>query len=193
MLHLGNGASATAIRNGVSIDTSMGLTPVEGLVMGTRCGAIAPGILLHLQRQHGLTGKELDRALNHSSGLLAVSGVSADFAQVEAAATGGNKRAALAFDMFVDRVRSAIGSLAAQIGGVDVVTFSDRIGERSSALRAAVCDGLQFMGIQVDPQLNAAGRLDADIATAGSPVRVLVIHSEEELVVAREALRVAGR
>jgi acetate kinase len=191
--HLGGGCSATAVRDGFAAATTSGFTPLDGLMMGTRCGAIDPGILLQLQRQHGLTGKELDRALNHFSGLLAVSGVSADFAQVEAAALRGNKRAGLAIDMFVDRVRSAIGSLAAQLGGVDVVTFTDRIGERSPSIRAAVGEGLQFMGVRLDPQRNAAGRPDADIATADSPVRVLVIHTEEELMVARETLRVAGR
>jgi acetate kinase len=191
--HLGGGCSATAVRGGLAAATTSGFTPLDGLMMGTRCGAIDPGILLHLQRQHGLNYRELERALNHSSGLLAVSGVSADFAQVEAAAAGGNKRASLAFDMFTDRIRSAVGSLAALLGGVDVVTFTDRIGERSSALRAAVCERLEFMGIRIDALRNAAARPDTDIATADSPVRVLVIHAEEELVVARETLRVAGR
>jgi acetate kinase len=140
-----------------------------------------------------LTPQELDRALNRSSGLLGVSGVSADLAQIEVAAAQGNQRAALAFDMFADRVRSSIGALATALGGVDAITFTDRIGERSVSLRAAVCEGLQFMGVRIDPQLNAIVRQDADIAATDSPARVLVIHTEEELMVAREVRRVVGR
>ncbi len=162
-------------------------------MMGTRCGSVDPGILLHLQRQQGLTHKELDRALNHDSGLLGVSGVSADFAQIEVAAVQGNQRARLALDMFAERVRSAVGSLAAALGGVDALMFTDRIGESSAALRAAVCQGMQFMGVRLDPQRNAHAQADTDIATAESPARILVIHAEEELMVAHEARRVAGR
>ena len=188
--HLGGGCSATAVRGGVAVATTGGLSPLEGLMMGTRSGSIDPGILLHLQREQSLSHDELDRALNHSSGLLGISGVSADLAQVEAAAAQGNKRAGLAFDMFADKVRSSIGALAATLGGLDAVLFTDRIGERSSGLRAAVCEGLQFMGVQLDPERNAICRPDTDIATADSPARVLVIHTEEELMVAREARRV---
>ena len=119
--------------------------------------------------------------------------MSADLAQVEAAAAQGNKRAGLAFDMFADKVRSSIGALAATLGGLDAVLFTDRIGERSSGLRAAVCEGLQFMGVQLDPERNAICRPDTDIAAADSPARVLVIHTEEELMVAREVRRVVGR
>src|ERR1035437_1450009 len=191
--HLGGGCSATAVRGGIAVATTTGFSPLEGLMMGTRCGSIDPGILLHLQRQQALTAQELDRALNRSSGLLGVSGVSADLAQIEVAAAQGNQRAALAFDMFADRVRSSIGALATALGGVDAITFADRIGERSVALRAAVCEGLQFMGVRIDPQLNAIVRQDADIAATDSPARVLVIHTEEELMVAREVHRVVCR
>ncbi|MGA2747164.1 MAG: acetate kinase [Verrucomicrobiota bacterium] len=191
--HLGGGCSATAIQGGVPVATTSGFTPLAGLMMGTRCGSIDPGILLQLQRQQGMTHKELSRALNHFSGLLGISGVSADLAQIEVAAAQGNKRARLAFDMFADQVRSSIGALATTLGGVDVLAFTDRIGEHSAALRAAACQGLQFMGIRLDPERNARARPDADIATADSPARILVIHTEEELMVAREARRVAGR
>jgi acetate kinase len=191
--HLGGGCSATAISGGYAVATTSGFTPLDGLMMGTRCGSIDPGILLHLQRQHRFSGWELDRVLNNFSGLQAISGISGDLEQVEAAAARGNKRARLAFEMFVDRIRSAIGSLAATLGGVDVLTFTDRIGERSAALRAAVCERLEFMGIHFDPRLNTELRPDADIATADSPARILVIHTEEELMVAQETLRVAGR
>jgi acetate kinase len=190
--HLGGGCSATAVRGGVAVATTGGFSPLEGLMMGTRCGSIDPGILLHLQREQSLSLDELDRALNYSSGLLGISGVSADLTQIEAAAAQGNKHACLAFDMFADKVRSSIGALAATLGGLDAVLFTDRIGERSSALRAAVCEGLQFMGIQLDQKHNVICRPDADIASADSPARVLVIHTEEELMVAREAHRVAG-
>jgi acetate kinase len=190
--HLGGGCSATAVRGGVAVATTSGFGPLDGLMMGTRCGAIDPGILLHLQR-HGLTHKELDRALTHFSGLLGVSGVSADLAQIEVAVAQGNQRARLAFDMFAERVRSAVGALATSLGGVDALTFTDRIGERSAALRAAVCEGLEFMGVKLDTERNGTARPDTDVATSASPARVFVIHTEEELMVAREALRVAGQ
>jgi acetate kinase len=190
--HLGGGCSATAVRGGRAVATTSGFSPLEGLMMGTRCGSIDPGILLHLQRQSGMTPRDLDRALNHASGLLGISGVSADLAQIEVAAAQGNQRARLAFDMFADRVRSAIGGLAATLGGLDALTFTDRIGERSAALRAAVCEGLGFMGVCLDAERNATVRPEGDVATADSPARVLVIHTEEELMVAREARRVAG-
>ncbi len=139
--HLGGGCSATAVRGGVAIATTMGFTPMEGLMMGTRAGSVDPGILIYLLRSHGLTADEIDDALNCRSGLLGVSGVSADLAKVADSAEQGNHRARLAFDMFADRVRSAIGSLAVAMGGVDVLIFTDRVGENSAILRAAACEG----------------------------------------------------
>jgi len=191
--HLGGGCSATAVRGGAAVATTGGYSPMEGLMMGTRCGSIDPGILIHLQRQEGLTCKELDRALNHCSGLLGISGVSPNLAQIEVAAAQGNKRACLAFEMFADQVRGAIGRLAATLGGIDALTFTDRVGEGSPSLRAAVCEGLDFMGICLDARRNSDARPDTDIATSGSPARIMVIHTEEELMVARETRRVAGR
>ena len=188
--HLGGGCSAAAVRGGVAIATTLGFSPLDGLMMGTRPGSVDPGILLHLQREHGLTVEELDQALHYSSGLLGISGVSSDLAQIEAAAARGNKRARLAFDMFADRVRSAIGALAATLGGMDALTFTDRIGEHSAALRAAACEGLEFMGLRLDPERNAHPKPDTDLARADSPARILVIHTEEELMVARETRRV---
>ena len=190
--HLGGGCSAAAVRGGTAVATTLGFSPLEGLMMGTRCGSIDPGILLYLERQHGLTHKEMDHALNHASGLLGVSGVSADLAQIEAAAAQGNVRAQLAFEMFADRVRGAIGSLATTLGGIDALTFTDRIGEGSPALRAAVCQGLEFAGVRLDRERNDSAVADTDIAAAGSSARILVIHTEEELMVAREARRVAA-
>jgi len=187
--HLGGGCSAAAIRGGVAVATTTGFSPLEGLMMGTRPGSVDPGILLHLQREHSLTLEELDRALNRSSGLLGISGVSPDLAQVEIAAAQGNERAQLAFDMFADRVRSAIGALATTLGGVDGLIFTDRVGEHSAALRAAACEGLEFMGLRLDAGRNTNARPDVDIARPDSPARIFVIHTQEELVVAREARR----
>jgi acetate kinase len=188
--HLGGGCSATAVRGGVAIATTSGFSPLEGLMMGTRPGSVDPGILLHLQRRHGLTLDEIDYALNHSSGLLGISGVSPDLAQIEVAAAQGNERARVAFEMFADRVRSAIGALAATLGGVDALSFTDRVGEHSAALRAAACEGLEFMGLRLDRKRNANPSPDADVASTDSPARILVIHTREELMVAREARRV---
>ena len=188
--HLGGGCSAAAVQGGVAVATTLGFSPLEGLMMGTRPGSVDPGILLHLQREHGVTIEELDRALNYSSGLLGISGVSSDLAHIEAAAAQGNERARLAFDMFADRVRSAIGALAVTIGGVDALTFTDRIGEHSAALRAAACEGLGFMGLRLDPGRNANSKADTDVARPDSPARIFVIHTQEELMVARETRRV---
>jgi acetate kinase len=188
--HLGGGCSAAAVQGGVAIATTLGFSPLEGLMMGTRSGSVDPGILLHLQREHGLTPEQLDQTLSYSSGLLGISGVSPDLAQIEAAAAQGNQRARLAFDMFADRVRSAIGALAATLGGVDALTFTDRIGEHSASLRAAACEGLEFMGLRLDPERNADPKPDTDVARPDSAARVFVIHTQEELKVAREARRV---
>lgn len=188
--HLGGGCSATAIQGGVAIATTMGFSPLGGLMMGTRCGSIDPGILLHLQRDQSLTMAEVDDALNYFSGLLGVSGISADLGRIEEAAAQGNDRAQLAFEMFADQVRSSIAGLAVTLGRIDVVSFTDRIGERSSALRAAVADGLGILGVHIDPERNASAQADTDIAPADSPVRVLVLRTQEELMVAREAARV---
>ena len=188
--HLGGGCSAAAVRGGVAVATTAGFSPLDGLMMGTRSGSVDPGILIHLQRQHGLTPAEIDQALNHSSGLLGISGVSPDLAQIETAAAAGNKRACLAFEMFSDRVRSAIGALAATLGGLDALVFTDRVGEHSPALRLAACEGLEFMGLRLDPACNSNCTPDSDIAKRESSARILVIRTREELMVAREARRV---
>jgi acetate kinase len=190
--HLGGGCSATAVRGGAAVATTTGFSPLDGLMMGTRCGSMDPGVLLHLQRQEGLSLKELDRALNYCSGLLGVSGVSPNLAQIEVAAAQGNKRARLAFEMFADQVRGAIGSLAATLGGIDALIFTDRIGEGSPALRAAVCEGLDFMGLRLDRKRNTEASPDMDIASMDSAARIMVIHTEEAMMVARETRRVAG-
>jgi acetate kinase len=189
--HLGGGCSAAAIRSGVAVDSTLGFSTFDGLMMATRPGAVDPGIFPYVARRHGLTPDDLDRAMSHASGLWGVSGISSDFADVERAAQQGNCRAQLATEMFADRVRAAIGALAVGMGGVDVLSFTDRVGENSPNLRAAVCQGLECLGLKLDPQRNLANRPDSDLSAADSPGRILVIHTEEELVIAREALKVS--
>jgi acetate kinase len=187
--HLGNGCSATAIRGGASVATTMGFTPLEGLMMGTRAGSVDPGALLYVQRQRGLSAAELDDLLNHHSGLLGVSGIASDYRSVEEAARKGHERARLALAVFAERVRAAIGALAVTLGGVDALVFTAGVGENSASLRATVCEGLACLGLRLDLERNGACRPDADVATADSAGRILVIHTREDLLIAREARR----
>jgi acetate kinase len=189
--HLGNGCSASAVRGGQAVDTTMGFTPMEGLMMGTRAGSLDAGILLYLLRTGRLDQEELERALNHESGLLGVSGLSADFRQVNSAADAGNERARLAITIYADRVRSAIGSLAVTLGGVDAVVFTAGVGENAASLRAQACRGLECLGIHLDPERNQTCQPDADIARRDGSVRVLIVHTRESLVIARETWRLA--
>jgi len=191
--HLGGGCSAAAIYNNVAVATTMGFTPLDGLMMATRPGAFDPGILSHVARRHRLTADDLDAALNRGSGLLGISGISSDFSEVERASQEGNSRARLAVDMFADRVRAAVGALAVSMGGVEVLAFTDRVGENSPTLRAMACQGLECLGLRLDPLRNAANRPDSDISTADSPARILVIHTREELMIAREAQKMSQR
>ncbi len=160
-------------------------------MMGSRPGWADPGILVYIQQRHGLNPAQLDDLLNHRSGLLGVSGISSDFRQVEAAAREGNDRAGLAIEMYAGGVRAAVGAMAVIMGGVEVLAFTAGVGEHSASLRAAVCDGLECLGLRLDHQRNAANRPDTDIATADSPSRILVIHTREELMIARETYRIA--
>jgi acetate kinase len=191
--HLGGGCSAAAIQGNVAVAVTMGFSPLDGLMMATRPGSLDPGILSHVARRHGLTADDLFAALNHESGLWGVSGVSSDFAEVELAARQGNDRARLAIDMFADRVRAAVGSLAVGMGGVDVLAFTDRVGGFTPPLRARAGQGLECLGLRLDPLRNAANWPDSDIAAADSPGRILVIHTEEELMIAREAQKTDQR
>jgi acetate kinase len=205
--HLGNGCSATASRGGVAIATTIGFTPMDGLMMGTRAGALDPGILTYVQRRRGLTTADLDEALNHEAGLKGVSGVSSDYRQVEAAAAQGNERARLALAIYANRVREAVGSLAVTLGGIDALVFTAGVGEHAAALRAAVCDGLACLGLRLHPRKNLACAPDADITADGDgdgdgdsgdgdgdrkigDGRILVIRTQEELMIAREVRRV---
>lgn len=188
--HLGNGCSASAVRAGSAVQTSMGYTPMEGLMMGTRAGSLGTGILLHVQRKRSLSADQLDQVLNYESGLLGVSGISSDYRQVKAAADKGEDRAQLALAIYADRIRATIGAYAVTMGGVDAVVFTAGVGEHAADLRAAVCDGLDILGLRLDAGRNATCSPDADIASADSPGRILVLRTQEELMIARETRRV---
>ncbi len=190
--HLGNGCSASVVRDGRCVDTSMGFTPLEGLVMGTRSGSVDPGLLLYVLRQRGLSADDLDRVLNKESGLLGVSGVASDMRQVLGAAHAGNKRARLALDIFAHRVRQTVGAMTATLGGIDALVFTAGIGEHAAEVRALVCVGLEGLGLELDAAANAGCRPDADVAAAGSRGRVLVIATREDLVIVREVVRLLG-
>ena len=189
--HLGNGASITAVRGGRSVDTSMGLTPLEGLVMGTRSGDIDAAILPTLGRMRGMDLGELDALLNKKSGLLGVSGVSNDVRALLAAEADGNERARLALDVYAYRVRKYIGAYTAALGVVDALVFTAGVGENSAVMRARILEGLAPLGYALDAGRNAAARGEADVATDASAARVLVIPTREELVIARDTWRVA--
>ncbi|MCR4412309.1 MAG: acetate/propionate family kinase [Thermoguttaceae bacterium] len=189
--HLGQGSSATAVRDGVAITNTMGFTPLEGFMMGTRSGTVDPGILLYVLREKGLSVAELDDILHHKSGLLGISGLSSDFRQVEAAALAGHARARLAIDIYAYRVRTMIGALAVTLGGLDALVFTGGIGENSVWLRSEVCKGLECLGVHLDAQRNASVAPDGDVATGDSPARVLLIHTREDYMIAREARRLA--
>lgn len=190
--HLGNGCSASAVDAGHALVTTMGYTPLEGLMMGTRSGSIDPAIALHLLRRGLLNVDQIDDALSHRSGLLGVSGVSADFRAVEAAANDGHDRARLALRLYVDRIRAAIGALAVTMGGLDALVFTAGVGEHSAWLRGEVCRGLECLGVRLDGAANASCKPDADIRAADSAVHVLAMHTREEYLIAREAARLVS-
>jgi acetate kinase len=192
VLHLGNGASAGAVLGGRSLDTSMGMTPLEGLVMGTRSGDIDPAIPLYLAREHGYTIDQLDELLNKRSGLLGLAGRS-DMRELVNAANSGDERATHALDIYVHRLRRYIGGYAAELGGIDAVVFTAGVGENSSYVRRRAIAGLEFLGLSVDPELNAASSREARfISPEGSPASVLVVPTNEELEIARETRTAAS-
>lgn len=184
--HLGNGCSLAAIDGGQSLDTTMGFTPIDGLMMGTRCGAIDPGALLHLMRTSKMEINQLDFVLNHQSGLLGISGVSSDMREILSLMEEGNERAKLAFQVFIHRVQSGLGAMAASLGGLDALVFTAGIGENSAEVRRATCDKLGFLGIELDRELNSFAEPDLDISSNISKVRVLVIRAQEDWAIARE-------
>jgi acetate kinase len=184
--HLGNGCSLAAIRDGHSVDTTMGFTPLEGIMMGTRSGSVDPGILTYLMRQKGASGQRLDQILNEESGLLGISGISGDMRQIFAAVKDGHERANLAFDIYVHRLQSGIGAMAAVLGGMDALIFTAGVGENSAELRAATCDNFGYLGLRLDSEKNRQVSSDGDIAAADSAVRVLVIHAQEDWAIAQK-------
>jgi acetate kinase len=190
--HLGNGVSFTAVVDGKCIDTSMGLTPAEGLMMGTRSGDIDPAIIPFLQKELGYTAEDSDNLINKRSGLLGVSGISNDMRDIEDHANAGHERAKLALDIFCYRAKKYIGAYAAAMGGLDAIVFAGGIGEHSPLIRSMICSGLEFLGIAMDPEKNETCKGECDISAGKNSVRVLVIPTNEELAIARETVRVVS-
>ncbi|MFO7295207.1 MAG: acetate kinase [Clostridia bacterium] len=188
--HLGNGSSIAAVKGGKSVDTSMGFTPLEGLPMGTRCGVIDPAIVTFLMEKENMTYQQIDHYLNKESGVLGISGVSSDFRDLEAAANEGNERAQLALDIFAYSIKKYIGAYAAAMGGLDCVVFTAGIGENNPYIRQKACEGLEFLGIYIDREKNEYTKKgkEGEISTDDSKVKVLVIPTNEELMIARETL-----
>lgn len=189
--HLGAGASLAAVAGGRSVDTTMGFTPLEGLVMATRSGTVDPGLLFHLQRRAGLTGPELEEALDRGGGLLALAGT-ADMREVLKGIDNGDDRARLAFDVYIHRLRGLIASMAAAMDGLDALVFTGGVGENSPPVRAAAAAGLDFLGVKIDPARNESIQSDGDVSAPQAQVRTLVIKAHEDLEVAREVRKVLG-
>jgi len=189
--HLGNGCSLAAVRGGQSVDTTMGFTPLDGLMMGTRSGAVDPGILTHLMRKHGYSAERLDEILNHNSGLLGISGVSNDMRAVLSAMKEGNPRARLAFDLFIYRLRFYIGALLPALGGLDALVFTAGIGENSPEVRAATCEAFEFLGLRLGAVKNSQPPADQEISRRDSRVRVLIVRAQEDWAIARECWKLA--
>lgn len=190
--HLGNGASIAAVQGGKSIDTSMGFTPLAGVTMGTRSGNIDPALIPYIMEHTGKSVEEVLNVLNKESGMLAMSGFSSDLRDIEIEASKGNNRAQLALEVFADRIHRYIGSYAARMGGVDAIIFTAGIGENSDVIRAKVLEGLEFMGVYFDPDLNNVRGKEVYISHPYSPVKVLVIPTDEEVMIARDTVRVSG-
>ena len=190
--HLGNGCSLAAIREGQSVDTTMGFTPLEGLMMGTRSGSIDPGIMTYLMRQGDFTGEQLDELLNTKSGLLGISGISGDMRQIVAAMKDGHARAKLAFEIFVHRLQAGIGAMIAILGGMDALVFTAGIGENSPEMRAAACASFAFLGLKLDPAKNTQASADQDISLPNSAIRVLVVRAQEDWAIAKGCWRLAS-
>lgn len=185
--HVGNGGSITAVKDGKSVDTSMGLTPTEGLMMGTRCGDVDPGALIFLMDKHNLSSKDMLNMVNKESGLAGVSGVSSDMREITAAAKQGNGKAILSLEMYEQRITKYVGAFAAEMGGVDIIVFTGGVGEHQSSTRANVCNPLRFMGVEIDDAANDANNGDEGIiSTPNSAVKVVVIPTDEEYMIAKD-------
>lgn len=185
--HVGNGGSITAVYHGKSIDTSMGLTPTEGLMMGTRVGDVDPGALTFLMKKHNLSVDDLQKIINKQSGVLGVSEISSDMREIEAAVNAGDEKAKLALDMYEQRITKYIGAYAAEMGGVDIIVFTGGVGENQTGLRSNVCAPLGFMGVKLNEELNATTRgTETVISADDSKVKVVVVPTDEELMIARD-------
>ncbi|HMA37229.1 MAG TPA: acetate/propionate family kinase, partial [Chloroflexia bacterium] len=188
--HLGNGCSLAAVAGGRSVDTTMGFTPLDGVMMGTRSGAVDPGLLVHVLVQGFLDVPALDHVLNYESGLKGIAGGSGDMREVLAARAAGDARAGLALDVYTARIRAGIAAMVASLGGLDALVFTAGVGEQAPAVRAEVVGPLAWLGATLDAAANAAGAADCDVAAPASRVRVLVLHTREDLMVAHETRRV---
>jgi acetate kinase len=183
--HLGAGASLSAVIDGRSLDTTMGFTPLEGLVMATRCGSVDPGLILWLEQHAGVTGEALADALEHRSGLVGLAGT-ADMRELEASSAAGTAEATLALEVYLHRLRAGIAAMAAAMGGLDVLVFTGGVGEHSALLRARAADGLRFLGVSLDPERNQSGAADREIGAAGCRVSVFVVAAREDLEIAAQ-------
>ncbi len=190
--HIGNGGSITAIDGGKSVDTSMGLTPTEGLMMGTRVGDVDPGALTFLMGRYNMDAEAMMKLINKESGVLGISGLSNDMREIEAAVEAGHERATLALDMYENRITKYIGAYAAEMGGVDVIVFTGGVGENQTSLRPNVCSKLGFMGVEIDLEANKVRGQEKLISTPSSRVKVVVIPTDEELMIARDTAEIVG-
>ncbi len=192
--HIGNGGSITAVCGGKSIDTSMGLTPTEGLMMGTRSGDVDPGIITYLMLKHNMSANDVQRMINKESGMAGVTEISSDMREIETAVNEGNERAKMALDMYEQRILKYVGAYAAEMGGLDVIVFTGGVGENQTGVRENVCAPLAFMGVEIDRELNARTRgTETEISTPASRVKVVVIPTDEELMIARDTQEIVSR
>ncbi len=191
--HIGNGGSVTAIKNGESVDTSMGMTPVEGLLMGTRSGDIDAGVLTYLMEKENIGGQALSTIVNKYSGVLGVSGISSDMREIEASVAAGDERSKLALKMYDYRIKKYIGAYIAALGGLDVLVFTGGVGENQWPTRYEVCKDMEFMGMEIDPEINAQTRgVEKVISTLDSKVKIVVIPTDEEYMIASDTLKILG-
>ncbi len=190
--HLGNGASCAAVKNGVCIDTSMGFTPLDGLVMGTRSGAIDPAVITFLKQKENISADDVVSILNKKSGILGISGISSDFRDVEKAAEEGNKRSQLAIDIFAQRVKSFIGSYIAEMNGADAIVFTAGVGENDIGMRELICADMDCLGIKVDPAKNKVRGEETIISADDSKIKVLLVPTNEELMIAKDTAEIVA-
>ena len=191
--HIGNGGSITAVCHGKSIDTSMGLTPTEGLMMGTRVGDVDPGALTFLMLKHGLSAEQLQQTINKESGMAGVTEISSDMREIEAAVNAGNERACLGLAMYEQRITKYIGAYAAEMGGVDIIVFTGGVGENQTGLRSGVCATLGFMGVEIDTEANKVRGEEKIISSPTSKVKVCVIPTDEELMIAKDTQAIVSK